>query len=180
MQYEMLYIMSTSLNEADSETLAGQIKETITGAGGVITKDSRWGTRKLAYEIKKQTEGSYVYLEFDAPPHTPSLINELIHTRVGILRHLVFQVPKIKLVQDRIDAEKRQKELEAAQKERDDARAAEEAARARAEAAALEAASDKEPTVAATNAAGDQPAGDRSHAIDDDFDDDDVDDFDDK
>ncbi len=136
MLYEMLYILSPKLNETETQHLQDEVKKTIVNSGGEITKESNWGTRKLAYEIKKKTEGTYVYYEFDAPTDIPKSINELMHTRTGIIRHLILQIPKAKLIQEKRDADKKQKELEEAQKQREEALAAEARAKAAEEAQA--------------------------------------------
>lgn len=133
--YETLYIIDASLPESDVQRTANDIKKIIVDNGGEITKDSNWGRRKLAYEIKKKNEGIYVNLEFNAPADTPDKITQYVKTHQSVLRHLTIKVPKAKLIQEQKDAEKRQRELEEAQKEREAALAAQQAA---AEAAAAE------------------------------------------
>jgi len=133
--YETLYIIDASLPESDVQRTANDIKKIIVDNGGEITKDSNWGRRKLAYEIKKKNEGIYVNLEFNAPANTPDKITQYVKTHQTVLRHLTIKVPKAKLIQEQKDAEKRQRELEEAQKEREAALAAQQAA---AEAAAAE------------------------------------------
>ncbi|MEW6236118.1 MAG: 30S ribosomal protein S6 [Candidatus Omnitrophota bacterium] len=127
--YEILYIIDAALEESEIQRLADEMKSVIQNNGGQITRDANWGIRKLAYEIKKKTDGVYINLEFDAPETTPEEIIQFIHTHAGILRHLIIQIPKAKLIQEKIDAERKQKALDDAERERTEA-LAREAARA--------------------------------------------------
>ncbi len=138
--YEALYIIDSSLEESVIQRLSSEVRATILEAGGEIQKETNWGARQLAYPLKKKTHGVYINLEFTAPEDTPAKIQELIKTRVGILRELILKVPKAKLLQEKQDELKKQKELEAARKAREEEAAAEAQRKAAAEAAAAEAA----------------------------------------
>ncbi|HOJ60389.1 MAG TPA: 30S ribosomal protein S6 [bacterium] len=134
--YELLYIVDSSLDESVVQRLSSEVRNTILEAGGEIHKESNWGTRQLAYPLKKKTHGMYINLEFTAPETTPAKIQELIKTRMGILRELILKVPKAKLEQEKQDELKKQKELEAARKAREEEAAAEAQRKATEEAAA--------------------------------------------
>ncbi len=138
--YEALYIIDSSLEESVIQRLSYEVRATILEAGGEIQKETNWGARQLAYPLKKKTHGVYINLEFTAPEDTPAKIQELIKTRVGILRELILKVPKAKLLQEKQDELKKQKELEAARKAREEEAAAEAQRKAAAEAAAAAAA----------------------------------------
>lgn len=140
--YEMLYIIDATLTEADIKSIEEEVKKAIDKSGGKVTKENIWGKRQLAYPIKKKSMGFYVDLEFEATPVTPTELRELFHTRTSILRNMIMQVPKAKLIQEKRDADRLKRQKEKAEKERLAAKAAEEAAAERAAAAqAAEAAS---------------------------------------
>lgn len=117
--YELLYIVDTTLEEENIQQLVKDIKSTILGGGGVIQKESNWGKRPLSYPIKKKTEGMYVNIDMEGPADLPSKINEYVYTHAGILRHLTLKVPKAKLLQQKQDEEKKEKELQAAREARE-------------------------------------------------------------
>ncbi len=142
--YEMLYIIDSTLDENTIQRLANEVKDVIKENQGEITKESNWGSRKLAFEIKKRTDGVFINLEFKAPEKTPSLIAQFVKTHNGVLRHLVIQIPKAKLLQEKLDADKRQRELEQAEKEREELRARQAAAEAASAEAAAQAARESE------------------------------------
>lgn len=148
--YEMLYIIDPTREESDIQRVENMVKESISGMDGEIKKYSNWGRRTLAYEIKKKREGIYINLEFMAPPEAPYEIAQLVKTTEPILRHLVFRVPKAKLIQEERDKEKLKREAERAERERE--RELKEQAERQ---AAAEAAGETE--VAATEAAPEAP-----------------------
>lgn len=116
--YELLYIVDSTLDEPTQQRIINDIHNTIVKAGGDIKKESNWGSRRLSYEIKKKVDGIYINIEFHGSTEIPDLIHQYVTTHQGILRHLVISVPKAKLVQEKMDADRLQKQLDAAERER--------------------------------------------------------------
>ena len=46
--------------------MLGTLEQLASTHGGKIEKSEKWGTRKLAYRVRKQREGFYVYMSFRA------------------------------------------------------------------------------------------------------------------
>ncbi|MGC9327441.1 MAG: 30S ribosomal protein S6 [Candidatus Hinthialibacter sp.] len=132
--YEMLYIIDAGLEEDKIQQLSKEMRSLIEDDGGEVQKESNWGRRPLSFPINKKTEGYYINVDFSGGADLPSKINEYVFTHAGILRHLTLKVSKAKLQQQKLDEERRQKELKAAQEAREEelaaARAAEEKAAA--------------------------------------------------
>ncbi|MBI1390461.1 MAG: 30S ribosomal protein S6 [bacterium] len=139
--YEMLYIIDAGIGETDVKSVENDVKKIISETGGELTKENIWGRRQLAFPIKKKTEGFYIDLEFKATPATPKELRELFHTRTSVLRYMIMQVPKAKLIQEKRDAERLKKRMEEAEREKAAAAAA--AAKAAQEQAEKEAAEAK-------------------------------------
>jgi small subunit ribosomal protein S6 len=59
--YEVAIIIHPDLDETAFKAMLDRIQEWITNDGGSIKKVDLWGKKKLAYEIRKQTEGQYVF-----------------------------------------------------------------------------------------------------------------------
>ena len=60
--YELALVVDPRLSEEDAVGVVDQYKEMVLAAGAGITKEESWGKRKLAYPIKKLTEGYYTFL----------------------------------------------------------------------------------------------------------------------
>ena len=72
-KYESVFIINPSVEDAGVKTLIQKFSDLINSDGKVESVDEL-GKKKLAYEIKKNTEGNYVVLNFEA---NPSIVAEL-------------------------------------------------------------------------------------------------------
>lgn len=69
-RYETTYILRPNLGEDQFTEVIDRTNAIVKNDGGAIINLDRWGTRKLAYEIKKETLGYYVYFDYAAPGTT--------------------------------------------------------------------------------------------------------------
>ena len=60
--YELALVVDSRLSDEEAVGVVDLYKQMITDAGAEITKEESWGKRKLAYPIKKLTEGYYTFL----------------------------------------------------------------------------------------------------------------------
>ena len=72
-KYESVIIINPNLEEQGIKTLVDKFSNLINKNGKVESVDEL-GKKKLAYEVKKYTEGYYLVINFEAEP---SLIAEL-------------------------------------------------------------------------------------------------------
>ncbi len=72
-KYETVFIINPSVEDAGVKNLIQKFSDLI-NSDGKVEKVDELGKKKLAYEIKKNTEGNYVAINFEA---NPSLIAEL-------------------------------------------------------------------------------------------------------
>jgi small subunit ribosomal protein S6 len=63
-RYETIVIVDPDLGENDRTSLFDRIKEIIPQQEGVFINEDFWGTKKLAYEIKKKPRGFYARFEY--------------------------------------------------------------------------------------------------------------------
>ena len=59
-EYELMFIVDPRLTDEETVALTDQYKEMIESSGGDVFKEESWGKRKLAYQINKLSEGSYM------------------------------------------------------------------------------------------------------------------------
>ena len=72
-KYETVFIINPSVEDAGVKSLIQKFSDLI-NSDGKVEKVDELGKKKLAYEIKKNSEGNYVAINFEA---NPSLIAEL-------------------------------------------------------------------------------------------------------
>jgi len=72
-KYESIIIIEPNVDEEEIEEIIQKVKDIIEEKG-TVTKVEKMGMKKLAYEIKKNKEGYYIVIYFEADP---SIIAEL-------------------------------------------------------------------------------------------------------
>ena len=63
-RYETIIIIDPDLSAEGREPVIERVKDVIAQQGGYLAFIDDWGTRKLAYEIKKKERGYYVRFDF--------------------------------------------------------------------------------------------------------------------
>jgi small subunit ribosomal protein S6 len=61
--YDLIFIARPATPEEEIKKVISGIEHTCAEKGGKIEKTENWGTRKLAYRVKKHREGIYVHQE---------------------------------------------------------------------------------------------------------------------
>ena len=67
-KYESIYIINPNVEGEALKGLVGKFNALIESEGGKVTETNEWGMKKLAYPIKKLTQGYYVLVNFEAKP----------------------------------------------------------------------------------------------------------------
>jgi small subunit ribosomal protein S6 len=92
--YELVTILSPILNQEQASEAWGRIKEFITSRNGEIVREQTWGTRRLAYPIRKGSfnflEGSYYLTRFSAEKPFNQELETFLRLDERVLRSLVI------------------------------------------------------------------------------------------
>jgi small subunit ribosomal protein S6 len=78
--------------------LLTQLGDTLKGLGADVTKVENWGKRRLAYDTKKQREGTYAVFEVLAEPPMVKEFERQLRLNDNVLRFLSTRVPILKKV----------------------------------------------------------------------------------
>ena len=109
--YETTYILRPNIGEEQFTEIIDRTNALITNDGGTIISIDRWGMKKLAYEIKKEVQGYYVYVNYAAPGHTIEELERIFRIDDRLLRFLTIKLndsmddAAITLEKERIAAE---------------------------------------------------------------------------
>lgn len=90
-KYEVMFI-ARPLEEAEVDPIVTFVSDLLTKNGAKIEKVDRWGKRHLAYPVKKQNDGNYVLINFEAEPTVIKEIDRVIKIRDEILKHLIVKI----------------------------------------------------------------------------------------
>ena len=66
--YESIFIVHPEVVGDDQTAIIDKYKTILSDQGADVLKVENWGTRTLAYQVKKQSKGCYVLVIFDAEP----------------------------------------------------------------------------------------------------------------
>ncbi|GAC1490660.1 MAG: 30S ribosomal protein S6 [Pseudarthrobacter sp.] len=84
--YELMVIIDPEVEERTVEPSLQKFLNVITNDGGTIEKVDIWGRRRLAYEIKKKSEGIYAVVNFTAKPETAKELDRQMSLKEAIMR----------------------------------------------------------------------------------------------
>jgi len=90
-KYEVMFI-AKPLEDAEVDPIAEFVSNLIKKNGGNVEKVDRWGKRHLAYPVKKQADGNYVLINFEADPAVIKEIDRVMKIQDDILKHLIVKI----------------------------------------------------------------------------------------
>lgn len=86
--YELMYIIRPDV-EAEAVQAVAEKFQGIIADGGQVTKHDVLGKKRLAYEIDKYREGTYVLVHFTAPPSVVAELERVLKITDEVIRHMV-------------------------------------------------------------------------------------------
>ena len=94
-QYEVMVILDPSVEEKTVEPSIDKFLNVIRTAKGTIDSVSIWGRRRLAYEIKKQTEGIYAVINMTAPSEAVIELDRQLNISEAVMRTKVLRAEEV-------------------------------------------------------------------------------------
>ena len=91
-KYELVYVISPDVSDDQVNELHSQIEAIVQRMGGQIEKTDNWGRRKLAYEIGRHKEGTYVLEVINGSGELMKEIDRRLKVIDTVIRHLVVRV----------------------------------------------------------------------------------------
>jgi len=88
-EYEIMLIVNPEADEAALGAIVDRVSGIITGRGGEVKNVDRWGRRRLAFEIDRNTEGQYVVMQFQAEGDIVQELERVLHLADEVIRHKV-------------------------------------------------------------------------------------------
>jgi small subunit ribosomal protein S6 len=105
-KYELVYVISPDVSDDQVTELHGQIDAVVQRMGGQIEKTDNWGRRRLAYEIGRHKEGTYVLEVINGSGDLMKEIDRRLKVIDTVIRHLVVRVDEEQAVIERTRAER--------------------------------------------------------------------------
>lgn len=90
----MALILRPELDEDGQAAVLTRYRQVIERHGGSVEEPNVWGKRRLAYDIKEQSEGIYIFVPFQAESTANAELDRLLRIDENVLRHLVVLRPR--------------------------------------------------------------------------------------
>ena len=90
-KYEVMFIARPLEDEA-VKPIIEFVDALLKKNGAKVEKIEPWGKRHLAYPVKKQNDGYYVLVNFDAEPDIIKEIDRVMKIRDEILKQLIVKI----------------------------------------------------------------------------------------
>ena len=85
-KYELMLIVNPGVEAERNTEIVERLRTTVEAAEGTIVGVDEWGKKKLAYEIKGQTEGIYNVVTFTAVPETLNEVERVLSITDDVVR----------------------------------------------------------------------------------------------
>ena len=91
-RYETIFIARPNVGEDEIEAITAKATSTIESDGGTILRVNNWGLKKLAYLIKKENQGYYVYIDYAGVPESIAEIERVFRIDDRVLKYLTVKL----------------------------------------------------------------------------------------
>jgi len=90
--YELVFIVHPDIDDNAMIEIIDRVKGWITESGGTVVKEDRWGKRRLAYQIRKQRDGQYMFMQLQLSPSAAGDLNRNMRFLEPVMRFLITVV----------------------------------------------------------------------------------------
>ncbi len=91
-RYETIYILRPNLGEEAINTIIDNTNAIIANEGGTIIHFDRWGLRKLAYLIKKESQGLYILCDYATEPAAVLEMERKFRIDDSVLKYMTIKL----------------------------------------------------------------------------------------
>jgi small subunit ribosomal protein S6 len=100
-KYELVYVVSPDATDDQVTEVHTQVESIVQRMNGQLEKTDNWGRRKLAYEIGRHKEGTYVLEVINGDGDLMKEIDRRLKVTDLVIRHLVVRVDQEQAVVER-------------------------------------------------------------------------------
>jgi len=91
-RYETIFIIRPTITEDEVTGIIEKVNSIIEGDGGTFIRVDKWGLKKLAYLIKKESQGYYVYVDYAGVPASVMEMERIFRIDDRILKYLTVKL----------------------------------------------------------------------------------------
>ena len=91
-KYEMMFIVKATMESENVKATAENMKKVVTDLKGNVVEYKELGEKKLAYPIKKELNGYYFVMQFEATNNAEAELSRKAGLDENVLRHLIIKL----------------------------------------------------------------------------------------
>jgi small subunit ribosomal protein S6 len=91
-RYETIYILRPTMSEDEVTTLIDSTNAVLATDGGQVISLDKWGLRTLAYEVKKESQGYYVYCDYATDPANVTEIERKFRIDDSVMKYMTVKL----------------------------------------------------------------------------------------
>ena len=92
--YESIFIISPNLSDDETNAIIKKMQDVVAKQGAEMLKFEDWGKKKLAYEIKKQKRGHYVFFQFKGAPAAVAELERTYKLTDAVIKFITVRLEK--------------------------------------------------------------------------------------
>lgn len=92
--YESIFIINANLTDEETANAIKKMQDVVAKQGGEMLKFEDWSKKKLAYEIKKQKRGHYVFFQFKAAPAAVAELERTYKMTDSVIKFITVKLEK--------------------------------------------------------------------------------------
>ena len=123
-RYETIFIVDNDLSEEERSPIFEKLKDLIQQHNGLQVMVDEWGTKRLAYEIKKKARGYYVCLDYCGSGTLVDEIERFFRIDDRVLKYMTVVLDKDVDIENVKEEIAKAEEAKAAQAKTEEAKAA--------------------------------------------------------
>ena len=93
-QYELIYVVAPDVGDEKVSAVHEEVAALVARFDGRIVKTENWGRRRLAYEIKRHTEGTYTLELIEGSGEMLRELDRRLRVLDQVMRHLVVRIDR--------------------------------------------------------------------------------------
>ena len=92
--YEVGIVLTTTLDDQEREAFLAELRTLLAAQKAEIVTQDVWGKRNLAYEIRHQREGFYVFWQFEGTGPAVKALEYKLRLSDQVLRYLTLNLDR--------------------------------------------------------------------------------------
>lgn len=91
-KYELMVILSASMEDEAREKLVQKIQGLIEANNGTVENVDKWGIRKFAYPINYKNEGYYLVMQISCESSLPNAVEKQLLLTENVVRSMFVKM----------------------------------------------------------------------------------------